>query len=98
MTSKWSADVALSWIGRIWIALAIAAMTILDFAAPRRVFEDWALFHIGWVPIIAMPNPANVVWWVATVALAAPGIGALVLSGRLRRRGATLQPDPLDTK
>jgi uncharacterized membrane protein len=79
-------DGTLLWFGRIWIAAVLIGMTVVDFLIPSRITADWALFHVGWAPIAPVPNPANVLWWVATVALAAPGAGALVLRDQLRRR------------
>ena len=81
-------DAALSWFGRIWITIAVLAMVAVYFELPARLTDDWALFHIAWVPMFAIPNPVNIVWWTATVAVALPGIGALALRNRLRQRRA----------
>jgi hypothetical protein len=79
-------DASLTWFGRIWITVVVLAMLAFYFDLPSTLTDDWAAFHVGWVPMIAVPNPANVLWWTATVLVALPGIGALVLRNKLRER------------
>ena len=79
-------EVTLLWFGRLWIAAAIVGMVIVYFLLPSNLTNDWAMFHIAWVPMFAVPNPVNIVWWVATVVAALPGIGAFVVRDKLRKK------------
>lgn len=80
-------DTILTWFGRIWVTVVIADMlAFYFFGLPSSLTEDWALFHIGWVPIFAVPNPVNILWWVSMVILASPGIAAFILRDWLRAR------------
>lgn len=79
-------DATLSWFGRIWIATGVLGMLVYYFGLPSSLTNDWALFHLGWVPIGAVPNPVNILWWIAMVIIVSPGLGALFLRDRLRER------------
>lgn len=77
-------DVILSWSGRVWITATVLVMLAIYFNLAGT--EDLALFHIGWVPMLAIPNPVNVLWWIAAMIVASPGFGALIIRDKLRKR------------
>jgi len=49
------------------MARAIALFWLLvTFSPAGDMFGPFALFHIGWVPMFAVPNPRDILGWVAT--------------------------------
>lgn len=78
-------DKVLTWVAGTWIAVLVIAYVLLGFAVE---LEPGALFHIGWVPIVPMPNPLGLLTWCVFVLLALPAIGMFKLRNYLRRRRA----------
>jgi len=79
--------VTLSWVGRIWVAIAVVGLLNVCYALPPGVADDW-LLNSGWVPVGVIPIPPDAIWWIVTVILALPGIGAVILGDNLRKRRA----------
>ena len=79
-------DQALSWFGRIWIAVTILGMLGFYFFGFRpSITERWVLAHIGRPPTFQDLNQPDIDWWVATIIVALPGVAALILRDILRR-------------
>jgi len=77
---------ALTWFARIWLGTLMLVNIVLAFFLPNA--HDTA-FHIGWVPIVPVPDLPGVVWWTADAAAALPAIGALFLRDQIRRKKAS---------
>jgi hypothetical protein len=87
-----ASDVVLTGFAFLWLGAICIFWIVVTFMPSGNLFGPFAVFQIGWVPIIAAPNPADILAWIATVLVALPGIGAIWLRNRLRGRMSRALP------
>ncbi len=79
--------IILSWFGRIWVAAAVVGLLNVCYALPPDLADDW-LYNNGWVPVAPVAIPPDDVWWIVAVIVSLPGLGAVILGDKLRKRRA----------